>query len=214
MELSFIKEARMKKFLIVSLAVLFAVALVPQTAAAGVGIKGGLGLSKLSMSEAPDIPFSNLKAPVGGVFFGMNFGLFTIQPEILYVRMGARMEADAANWLEERIETIQVPVLLKINVLPGPISPMIYAGPYGAYRLSAKEVLTIDGVSSSTDKKESTKSTDFGVAFGGGIDFKLVAIKLSAEVRYNLGMANVAKDSAPGFWVKNRTLMVLVGVGF
>jgi len=204
----------MKKFLIVSLAVLFTAALMPQSAAAAVGVKGGLAMSNLSMSEAPGVPLKSLKVPVAGFFYGFNLGLFTIQPEILYVRMGARLEADASNWLEERIETIQVPVLLKINVIPGPISPMIYAGPYGAFRLSAKEVMTIDGVSTSSDIKDQTKSTDFGAVFGGGIEFKLVAIRLSAEVRYNLGLANVAVDPAPGFSVKNKILMVLVGIGF
>jgi hypothetical protein len=213
-ELSFIKEVFMKKFLIVSLAVLFTAALMPQSGAAAVGVKGGLALSNLSMSEAPDFPLKSLKFPVAGVFYGFNLGLFTIQPEALYVRMGTRIEADASNWVEERIETIQVPVLLKINVIPGPISPMIYAGPYAAFRLSAKEIITDNGVSTTYDIKEDTKSSDFGVVFGGGIELKLVAVKLSAEVRYNLGLANVAVDPAPGFSVKNKILMVLVGIGF
>jgi hypothetical protein len=199
----------MKKFLIVSLAVLLTAALLPQTGMAAVGIKGGLGLSKSSITDTTGLV--NLKAPVGGIFFGMNFGQFTIQPEILYVRMGARME-EGADWLEFRLDYIQVPLLLKINVLPGPISPMIYGGPYGAYRFAAKGAAS--GVSGTVDIGEDYKTTDYGVVFGGGIDFKLVAIKLSAEVRYNLGLANVAVDPAPGFSIKNRTLMLLVGIGF
>jgi hypothetical protein len=205
----------MKKFLVVSLAALFVAALLPQTAAAGVGLKGGLGMSKLSFTGMTiPVPLSSIKVPVGGVFFGIGLGLVTVQPEVLYVRVGARMEADASNWLEERVDTIQVPVLLKINVIPGPISPMIYAGPYGALRLSAKEVMTVDGVSTSSDIKDQTKSTDYGLVFGGGIDLKLVAIKLSAEARYNLGLVNLAKDTLPGESVKNRTIMVLIGIGF
>jgi hypothetical protein len=212
--LTFIKEVFVKKFLIVVLAVLFTAALLPQSGAASVGFKGGLDLSKFSLTGT-DIPTGlvNLKAPMGGVFFGLNFGLFTIQPEILYVRIGARMEG-GADWMEDRIETIQVPLLLKLNLIPGPISPMVFGGPYGAYRLSAKAVSSVGGVSSSEDIKDQTTSTDYGVVFGGGIDFKLVAIKLSAEVRYNLGLANLAKDPEPGVSIKNRTLMFLVGLGF
>jgi hypothetical protein len=203
----------MKKFLIVSLAVLFTAALLPQTASAAVGVKAGYGLSKLSFTGGEVPPLVNLKAPVGGIFFGFGMGPISIQPEVLYVRIGARME-EGSDWLEERFDCIQVPLLLKVNVMPGPVSPMIYGGPYGAYRLTAKEVENIGGVSDSYDIKDQTVSFDYGIVFGGGIDFNLAAIKLTAEARYNLGLANLAKDPEPGFSVKNRTLMFLVGIGF
>jgi hypothetical protein len=203
----------MKKSLIVSLAVLFMAALVPQSAAAGVGFKAGLGLSKLSMSEATPYPLVNLKTPVGGIFFGVNLGLFSIQPEILYVRMGTRMqESGSPDWMEIRLDYVQVPLLLKINVLPGPVSPMIYVGPYGAYRFAAKSA--ISGVSGSGDLSEDYKTTDYGIVLGGGIDFKLVVVKLSAEVRYNLGLANIRTNLAPGSSEKNRAIMALVGISF
>ncbi|MGA2361152.1 MAG: porin family protein [Candidatus Aminicenantales bacterium] len=204
----------MKRFLIVSLAVLFTAALLPQTAAAGVGLKGGYAWSNLKFTGATDIPpLQDIKNPVGGVFFDIGLGLFSIQPEVLYIRQGARMEV-LPDWMETRVDYIQVPLLLKIDIIPGPISPMIYGGPYGAYRLSAKGVSDIGGVSTSTDIKDQIKTTDYGVVFGGGIDFKLGLVKLSAEVRYNLGLANVAKDPDPGMSVKTKSLMVLVGIGF
>lgn len=204
----------MKKFLIASLAVLFTAALLPQSAGAAVGFKGGYALSKFAVTgEAPPIPLVNLKAPVGGVFFGIGFGLFSIQPEILYVRMGTRMqEAGSPDWMEIRLDYVQVPLLLKVNVMPGPISPMIYGGPYGAYRIAAKGV--ISGVSGSTDIGDQYAKTDYGIIVGGGLDFKLAVIKLSAEARYNLGLANIAVDPDPGTSVKNKSLMFLVGIAF
>jgi hypothetical protein len=204
----------MKKFLIVSLAILFAAAVLPQTAAAGVGVKGGYAWSNLRFAGATDIPtLTDIKNPVGGVYFSMGFGLFSIQPEFLYVRQGTRMEA-LPDWMEDRVDYIQVPVLLKVHVIPGPISPMVYAGPYGAYMLTAKGVSFVGGVTESVDIKDQIKSTDYGVVFGGGIDFRLPVLKLSAEVRYNLGLANVAKNADPGMSVKTKSLMVLVGIGF
>ena len=204
----------MKKFLIVSFVVLFAAAVLPQSAAATVGVKGGYAWSNLKFAGATDIPtLTDIKNPVGGIYFSIGLGLFSIQPEILYIRQGARMEA-LPDWMEDRVDYIQVPLLLKIHVLPGPISPMIYGGPYGAYLLSAKGVAFIGGVNQSTDIKDQIKSTDYGVVFGGGIDFRLPVIKLSAEVRYNLGLANVAKNPDPGMSVKTKSLMVLVGIGF
>jgi hypothetical protein len=203
----------MKKFLIISLTALFVAALVPQPAAAAVGVKGGLGLSKFSVNGEDVTGLISLKAPVGGLFFGIGMGPFSIQPEVLYVRIGARME-EGEDWMEERMDCIQVPLLLKVNVMPGPVSPMIYGGPYGAYRLTAKEVAYIDGENESYDVKDETVSFDYGIVFGGGLDFNMAAVKLSAEVRYNLGLANLAKDAEPGFSIKNKTLMFLVGIGF
>ena len=114
------KEAFLKKFLIVSLTVLVLAAVVPQPAAAGFGLKGGLAQSNVDFSPPALIPMGNLNAPMGGIFWGFNLGLFTIQPEALYVRMGTRI-AEGADWMENRLDYIQIPVLLKINLLPGPV---------------------------------------------------------------------------------------------
>ena len=49
---------------------------------------------------------------------------------------------------------------------------------------------------------------------GGGLAFKLPGVSLSVEGRYNLGLANIMKDPSEGESLKNRSIMVLVGVGF
>ncbi|MEN6311933.1 MAG: porin family protein [Acidobacteriota bacterium] len=201
----------MKKVLIGFVAVLFAVALLPQSGAANVGIKGGFALSNLRFSNAGEVgTLSNLSSMVGGVSLGMNLGLFCIQPEILYVRMGAKQVYDSVS-AETHLDYVQVPLFLKINVMPGPVSPMIYGGGYGSYLLSAKGVIAGE----SQDIKDEVKSTDYGLVFGGGVDFKLAVVKLTAEIRYNLGLANIAKNPDPvTLTVKNKSLMFLVGVTF
>ena len=50
--------------------------------------------------------------------------------------------------------------------------------------------------------------------FGGGVDFKMAVVKISVEIRYNLGLANLDKEPEPGFSVKNRSVMILAGIGF
>jgi Outer membrane protein beta-barrel domain len=207
------KEAIVKKFLFVSLIVLVVAAVVPQPAAAGFGLKGGLAQSNLDFSPSALIPLGNLNAPTGGVFWGFNLGLFTIQPEALYVRMGTHVE-EGADWMEDRLDYIQIPVLLKLGLLPGPVKLVIYGGGYYSFLLSAKGVANIDGEEDSTDIKDQVKSNDYGAVFGGGIDFHLAAIKLSAEVRYNLGLANINSVADDTTSVKNHSLMFLVGIGF
>jgi len=201
----------MKKVLIGFVAVLFAVAVLPQSGAASIGIKGGFALSNLRFSNAGDVgTLSNLQAMTGGFSLGMNLGLFCIQPEILYVRMGAKQVYDAVS-TETHLDYVQVPLFLKVNIIPGPVSPMIYGGGYGSYLLSAKGV----GGGVSEDIKDQVKSTDYGLVFGGGVDFKLAVVKLTAEIRYNLGLANIAKNPDPAdLTVKNKSLMFLVGVTF
>lgn len=206
----------MKRFLIIGLAALSVAVLLPQNAAAGVGLKGGLALSKfsLSLSEPPPFPFTNLTGPVGGVYFSIGLGPLAIQPEILYARMGAKGEYEDVT-IEYQLDYIHVPVLLKLRVIPaGPIRPIVYAGGYGSYLLKAKGVMTGEGISESEDLEDMFEKLDYGVLGGAGLEFKLPGVSLSVEGRYNLGLANIMKDVPEGEWVKNRSIMALVGIGF
>lgn len=203
----------MKRLLIVSLAVLCAAALLPQTLSAGIGIKGGYALSKFTTAPVGGI-FSNLPSPVGGIFFSLGLGPLAIQPEVLYVRMGGKIEI-LEDSLEERLEYIQVPVLLKLNVIPaGPLRPFIYAGGYGAYLLKANEVTSIDGATDKLDVTENYEKYDYGVIGGAGLTFKLPGISVSVEGRYNYGLKNIKALPGEGESIKNRSMMVLVGLGF
>ncbi len=203
----------MKKFLIVSLAVLFAAAVVPQNATAGIGVKGQLTWAKFSLVGGDNPVFSDLVAPAVGLYWNVHFGPVTIQPELFYIRMGGRME-NGADWAEYRFDYIQVPLLIKVNLLPGPISPAIFAGPYASERFSAKAVGLVGGVSESQDMNDQIQKEDYGAVFGGGIDFRLPMVKFTMEVRYNFGMANFIKNPDPGTSGKNRALMMLAGIGF
>jgi hypothetical protein len=206
----------MKRFMILSLAVLFVTALVPQDLAAGVGIKGGYSLSKFSLTATDAPPFTNLSSPVGGIFFNLKLGPIAIQPEVLYVRMGSRYVV-AGSGLEFRFDYIQVPVLLKLSVIPlGPIRPIIYAGGYGSYLFKANGVELLDGavVGEPVDLMADYEKYDYGVIGGVGIEFKLPGISFSVEGRYNYGLKNIMKNTGPDDFWKNRSMMALVGIGF
>ncbi len=206
----------MKRSLFVVLVVLAVAVLLPQALQAGIGIKGGLSLAKFEIKSTEPLPFSfsNLKFATGGIYFGINLGIISIQPEVLYTRMGARYAVDADS-LEYRLDYVQVPVLLKVNVIPvGPIRPFIYAGGYGAYLIKADGVMTVGGTTAKEDITDEYLRTDYGAVAGAGVCFKLPGVALTAEGRYNLGLQNIAKNPAPGDSLKNRSVMVLVGIGF
>jgi hypothetical protein len=207
----------MKRLMIVALAALCVAALLPQTLSAGIGIKGGYSLSKFAAASPDPIPFTfgNLNSPVGGIYFSLGLGPLSIQPEVLYVRMGAEYEVDEANDIKWQFDYIQVPVLLKLRIIPlGPIRPVIYAGGYGAYMLKAKGIMTVDSVPEETDISDQYQKYDYGVVGGIGLDFKLPGITFSIEGRYNYGLKNILVDPAAGESLKNRSMMALVGIGF
>ena len=207
----------MKRLMIVVLAALCVAALLPQTLSAGFGIKGGYTLSKFSLTSTEPLPFSFVNLPyyTGGIYFSLKLGPLAIQPEVLYTRMGARYAVEGDS-LEYRFDYIQVPLLLKLSVIPaGPIRPVIYAGGYGAYLIKANGVMTVDGVpGDGADISDEYQKYDYGVIGGVGLDFKLPGITFSVEGRYNYGLKNILIDPATGDSMKNRSMMALVGIGF
>jgi hypothetical protein len=206
----------MKKSFVVVLAALCVAALVPQALQAGVAIKGGLSLSKfqLTSTEPPDFAFGNLRYYVGGLSLSINLGIVSIQPEVLYTRMGARYAVDA-DFIEYRFDYIQVPLMLRINVIPaGPIRPFICGGGYGSYLIKATGVMEAGGVRDEEDLADTFLKYDYGVVGGAGLAFHLPGITLTAEGRYNMGLMNILKEPSVGESVKNRSIMALVGIGF
>ena len=105
-----------------------AMLVLPRMAAADVkfGIKAGANVANVNGDFATNV--SNWKSRVGfcgGIFLELNFGrLLTIQPEVLYTRMGARYAAGGDS-LEYRFDYIQVPVMLRINNGPDGIHRLI-----------------------------------------------------------------------------------------
>ncbi len=206
----------MKRFLIVSLALLFAAAVVPRDLTAGVnfGLKGGFNLANIAVSPAvPEMPpFGTLKGLTGGVYFSLSFGLIGIEPEILYSRRGTMWEIDEANKIEYLLDYVEIPILLKLNILPvGPVRPVLFAGPSLGVLLNATGRMT--GIED-TDIDDMFEKTAWAAVFGGGLDFKMAGIALSIDGRYHMGLTNIAADTVEGETVKNKGFSVLVGIGF
>lgn len=207
----------MKKRVIVFLAVTCAAALVPQALEAGVGLKVGFSLARIHQTSAEPLPFAWEDLPffVGGLSFEGGRALISLQPELLYVRMGGTYTIDSDNGLEYRFQYIQVPVMLKLDIIAfGPLRPFVDAGAYGSFLLKAEGVMKAAGVTTKAGFTEDYERYDYGIVGGAGLTLKLPVVSLSVEGRFNYGLMNIIKDPAAGEAIKNRCLMVLVGIRY
>jgi opacity protein-like surface antigen len=198
----------MKKLLIVTVLVLaFAFTTSAQDAAAPMfGVKAGLNLANhYGSGTDADSEFGEHKfkaGVVGGVF--MSYALspqFSVQPEILYSMKGYKWEGTGgeAGYTEKgKFNYLEVPVLFKYNVpTEGTTSPNLFVGPAVAFLMSAKIDWDYDTESGTVDWKDSTKSVDFGVAFGGGVDFAMGEGTVTFDVRYTLGLSKLPDLAEP-----------------
>jgi opacity protein-like surface antigen len=98
--------------------------------------------------------------------------------------------------------TWQFPVLAKYKLLKGPVKPYVEGGIAFSHITDLKEIPDLNHAS------------NFGVVLGAGVEVKLLAPRLSAEIRYN-GWAFKNIQSPTGLFESNQNqVAILVGVGF
>ena len=94
---------------------------------------------------------------------------------------------------KETLAYLDIPVMAKWHFGGGDLRGYLQFGGYGGVLLSAKgEAPSGEEV----DTKEAYKSSDFGLAFGIGLDYPLSDnLKLFAELEVNSGLSNIAEQS-------------------
>lgn len=167
--------------------------------------------------SAPDGPspgyFQDLTAPSFGVCFAYNFGgPAWLQTELFYARRGSRIGEAGAEYAY-KLDYLEVPLLLKLVLLKGDVSPVVLGGPYGSFLLKARGVATIEGRTESEDVKGLFNSMDCGLKLGAGMQFRAGRLLLLVEGRYTHGLTDIAEGFEEGS-VRNRGLALLFGIGF
>ncbi len=213
----------MKKALIVSSLLLCALPFLARPASAGVtfdlGVKGGLALTNVQFSSDTEDFYKSISKPVFGAFCAFNLAPgFAVQPELYYLVVGTKAEKSGEGStyrMQMDFAYIHVPVLAKVRFAAGArIRPVVFAGPFVSFLSTAKQKYYVDGVlEEENDVETYLKSTDFGAAFGGGLEFALDKLLLVLDVRYNLGLTNIDNKSSETT-LKTRGLLVMAGVGF
>lgn len=193
----------MKKLLLSAAIAIFAMANVN---AQGVkfGAKAGLNLANIGgdIEENKGI----IGFHVGGVAEISFSEKFSLQPELLFSAQGTKFE-EGGDKLTMKLNYISIPVMAKYYVADG---LSLEAGPQIGILASAKAKYDIGGESETEDIKDNFESLDLGLNFGLG--YKLDS-GLNFAARYNLGLANIAKDSGDDK-INNGVFQISVGFMF
>jgi hypothetical protein len=183
---------------------------VPAQGQMSAGIQGGVTLADLG----GDVTGTDMKVGfAGGAFFGYQLHeYFRLQVAGQYVQKGAKEEDGDGKIKVDYIEAL-VPLTLTIPIENSPLMPRVYAGPAVAFEMSCK---ITDGDSvDCEDVGQKTKSVDFGVFFGGGVDFMVGNGAIMLDVLYNLGLANINDEAdSDEFSVKNKNFQFMAGYRF
>jgi opacity protein-like surface antigen len=185
------------------------------------GVLGGAAFAKPGGPDANEINGTYTGFAIGG-FVGLQLTPgFAIEPEVLYIQKGAKETSSSNTGTitgKIKVPYVEFPVLAKLRIPAkggGIVSPHLYAGPALAFKAGCHAKFS-QGSTSISDSCDATslnikiKSTDFSLAFGGGVDVGRAII----DVRYDLGLTKIGNDPSGGNDVKNRTFYLLAGWTF
>lgn len=172
-----------------------------------IGAKLGASFSTLT-TDAEDENIDRLTGFVGGGFVRFDFGRLGLQAELLTVTKGATFDFNAldAGEVDFSLEYVEIPVLLHMPLSMGSsFAPYVLAGPAFAFEVGCESTTTLG-----TRDCEGLKSTDIGLAAGGGLAFAMGPGALLVEGRYTWGMTNLIEDEGSGS-LKNRSAYLMAG---
>jgi opacity protein-like surface antigen len=181
------------------------------------GLKGGLNVANQDFSvDGFPSTSSRIGFHIGGFVEVKISDKLCIQPEVLYSTQGSKFDLTVNDGGTEyntasifKLAYINIPVMFKYYVAK---KISLEAGPQIGFLTSSKLYVTVLGKDVSQNAKDLYESVDFGLNLGAGYDF---TEKISAGVRYNFGLANIAKNQeGDDSTIKNAVFSVSLGYKF
>ena len=199
---------------------------------------GGMTSTEIFHSYIPEVPEASpdrFMKPRTGFLGGIGYEVgskFNLEIDLIYFQKGVMFEGSVsegtaginANFkATAKINELSVPILAKLRLLPAPTPYVIFGGEI-AYILSSKAVYDFNNItdgesqSGTEDYKEGVNRIDYGLVFGGGIEFKAGPVYVFIEGRYHVGLADIAgidpniPEVKKEDWIKTNALVVFLGV--
>jgi hypothetical protein len=198
----------MKKSIVMSLGLLMISAMSFGQAQVAIGLKGGLNLSKLDISQGVSNA-DNRTGFHGGAFALIKITAFAIQPEVLFSKQGSSYKVNTTNY-EANYDYINVPIMLKFYL---PAGLNLQAGPQFGFLSSSELINTATGVKDPQDAaKLFSQKSDMAVSLGLGWD---LPFGLTLDARYNIGLSDItvtpSANPADVVDFKNKVIQISLG---
>lgn len=181
----------MKKLLIISIIMCFALGTYHSAHAQSVDLGIKLGANFVNLDDATGLKFKNKTGLQVGAFAAIGFNKWAIQPEILYSQQGAKTDLGSFD-----LDYVNVPVILKYYIVGNLLN--IQVGPQFGF-------LTHQSLKDQIDAKD----VDVSGAAGAGLD---LPFGLRVDARYNFGFSDVYDYN--GEKGKNGVFSIAIGYSF
>lgn len=197
------------------LAVLLAVTTVSVYSQSKLSLGFEAGINIANANQTPSTSFgSKTGFIIGGMLDASISPQFSIAPGIRFITKG-NSYSGADGVASNSLSVIEIDALLKVKFPLTEIKPYIFAGPNLGFILSATYSQTpTGGTSSSQDVSSNVETIDFGLMFGGGLDFKVApTMDIFGQFGYSLGLSNIQKNN-PASTTKTTGIQLTTGLRF
>jgi len=176
------------------------------------GLEGGVNIANVSFT--PDVTTNARTGVIVGGIVDINLSSNIAVTSGLRFNMKGWKYTETGFSLTDKLNYIEIPALLKVKFPLTEVKPYLIGGPVVGFQISANRETVNNGTSTTVDASSAYESIDFGLLFGGGIDFKVGAKTiLFIQPAYYLGLSNVYKLVATTT-VKNNGFQITGGVKF
>lgn len=179
-----------------------------------IGFKLGASFSNVDV-EPDDEDTQTLTAFTGGGFINFALGPLQLQPELMYITKGTKIE-DVDGEGKWKLSYVEIPVLLVFPLMQGSsFSPYVLGGPAFAFEASCELEFSDGSISGSIDCDEGgdlpRKKFDVGGMFGLGFALPAGPGSVLIEGRYNFGLMDISDSDVENESLKHRSGQVLLG---
>lgn len=166
------------------------------------GVQGGVSVSNFNAPSG--ITASNITGFAAGILVEVPLNdNVAIQPEALFVQRGADLTGSGATGLSSKINSLDVPVFLKLGIGSKDVRGTLFAGPNLSFAISNSLVASAGGSAGTVSFTPNT----FDLGFAGGVGVEVGP--LMVNVRYVAGLLNINNGAAT--W-NSRGFLGMVGL--
>lgn len=162
-------------------------------------LEGGVNIANANITPSPTTSSSGRTGLIFGGLVDIGFTpKIALETGLRYVMKGFTQNGVTTNLgvtnLTFKTNYLEFPVLLKVKFPLTEVKPYLIGGPTLGLKLTADLDYTSQAGSGTQDNSTNVESIDFGLLFGGGLDFNIAPkVDLFIQGAYSLGISNVEK---------------------